>query len=65
MTKIETSNTVDLRALDTNEIDLVAGGESTHATVVVFGITLWTFDDTKHGTSWKGPDGVRHTVWKD
>jgi hypothetical protein len=57
-----------IRKLTADELDAIAGAKSVHAKVVVHGITLWTFDQTDNegglgGTSWAGPDGVRHTVW--
>jgi hypothetical protein len=61
---MNTNLTTDLRELTSDEFDAIAGA-STHAEVKLFGIVLWRFDDTEHGTSWSGPDGVRHTVWKD
>jgi hypothetical protein len=58
-------NTVhDIRQLTVDEVDAVAGA-ATHVTIKLYGVTLWSFDDTEHGTSWRGPDGVRHTIWKD
>jgi len=62
---MNTNLTTDIRELTVDEFDAIAGGASTHVTIKLFGVTLWTFDDTEHGTSWKGPDGVRHTIWKD
>jgi hypothetical protein len=59
--------TTDLRELTADEFDAIAGAKSTHAQVKLYGITLWTFDKTDNegglgATSWKGPDGVRHTL---
>jgi hypothetical protein len=65
---MNTGLTTDIRALSADELDAIAGGASVHAQVKLYGVTLWTFDKTDNegglgATSWKGPDGVRHTLW--